>query len=34
MILLLISEFRSYSEVKIGSEMYVDVNRGGEKVIN
>lgn len=32
MILLFINEFRSYREIKTGSEMYIDVNRGGEKV--
>ena len=32
MILLFISEFSTYLEVKTGSEMIIDVNRGGEKV--
>jgi hypothetical protein len=32
MTLLFLSEFRSYQEIKTGSEMYIDVNRGGDKV--
>lgn len=31
--LLLVSELNSYMEVKIGNEMYIDVNRGGEKLV-
>lgn len=30
--LLLVSEFYSYIETKTGSEMFIDVNRGGDKV--
>lgn len=33
MLLLVLSEFTSYLEVKTGSEMTIDTNRGGEKVI-
>lgn len=32
MIILFVSEFTTYLEVKTGSEMIIDVNRGGEKV--
>jgi hypothetical protein len=32
MILLFLSEFTSYREIKTMSEMFIDVNRGGEKV--
>jgi hypothetical protein len=32
MILLFWSEFNSYLQVKTSSAMFVDVNRGGEKV--
>lgn len=33
MVLLFLSEFSSYREIKTASEMFIDVNRGGEKVI-
>ena len=33
MILLILSEYKTYLEVKTNSEMYIDINRGGEKVI-
>ena len=32
MVLLILSEYKTYIEVKISSEMYIDVNRGGDKV--
>lgn len=32
MILLFINEFASYREVKTSSQMYIDVNRGGDKL--
>lgn len=32
MIMLFLSELRSYMEVKTSSEMFIDINRGGEKV--
>jgi hypothetical protein len=32
MALLFWSEFNSYLEVKTASEMFIDVNRGGDKV--
>jgi hypothetical protein len=32
MIILFISEISYYMEVKTNSEMFIDVNRGGEKV--
>jgi len=32
MIMLFISEIAYYLEIKTGSEMFIDVNRGGEKV--
>ena len=34
MIILFLTEFNSYLEVKTTSEMFIDVNRGGEKVFN
>ena len=33
MVLLFLSELSTFLEIKVGSEMAVDVNRGGEKVI-
>lgn len=33
MVYLFLSEFSSYLEVKRSTEMMIDVNRGGEKVI-
>ena len=33
MLILFLSEFFTYLEVKIGSEMTIDVNRGGEKLM-
>ncbi len=32
MVILFLSELSSYMEIKTGSEMFIDVNRGGEKV--
>lgn len=32
MVFLLINELQSYSEIKTNSEMFIDMNRGGEKV--
>jgi hypothetical protein len=32
MIFLFLNEFYSYSKIKTGSEMYIDVNRGGDKL--
>ena len=32
MVFLFLNEFYSYTKVKIGSEMYIDVNRGGDKL--
>jgi len=33
MIILFVSELNSYMEIETTSEMFIDVNRGGEKVI-
>ena len=33
MIILFVSELNSYMEIETYSEMFIDVNRGGEKVI-
>lgn len=32
MVLLVLSEFTTFLEVKTGSEMTIDTNKGGEKV--
>jgi len=32
MVFLFVSELRAYTEIKLGSEMYIDVNRGGDKL--
>jgi hypothetical protein len=32
MVLLFLSELSTFLEIRVGSEMAVDVNRGGEKV--
>ncbi len=32
MVLLVLSEYKTYLEVKTNSEMYIDINRGGDKV--
>jgi len=32
MIILFVSELNSYLEIETTSEMFIDVNRGGEKV--
>jgi len=32
MVLLILSEYKTYLEVKTNSEMYIDINRGGDKV--
>lgn len=34
MVLLILSEYKTYLEVKTNSEMYIDINRGGDKVNN
>jgi len=33
MVMLFLSELRSYMEIKTSSEMFIDINRGGEKLI-
>jgi len=33
MVMLFLSELRSYMEVKTSSEMFIDINRGGDKLI-
>lgn len=32
MVLLILSEYKSFLEVKTSSEMFIDINRGGDKV--
>jgi len=32
MVLLILSEYKTFLEVKTSSEMYIDINRGGDKV--
>jgi len=32
MVLLVLSEYKTYLEVKVASDMYIDINRGGDKV--
>jgi hypothetical protein len=32
MCFLLFNEYITYTKIKISSEMYIDVNRGGDKV--
>jgi hypothetical protein len=32
MVMLFLSELKSYTEIKTSSEMFIDINRGGEKV--
>ncbi len=33
MVFLFMNEFYSYTKIKTASEMYIDVNRGGDKVL-
>jgi len=32
MTLLILSEYKTFLEVKTNSEMFIDINRGGDKV--